>query len=93
MLHYLGSGRAEGRSICPVAEPVAAALIAASDLFDAGWYCETQAPGVTLDQAARHYLQEGAANGLSPGPLFDGPWYLATTPTSPLRVRTRLCIT
>lgn len=77
LLHYLGSGRAEGRSICPVAEPVAAALIAASDLFDAGWYCETQAPGVTLDQAARHYLQEGAANGLSPGPLFDGPWYLA----------------
>ncbi|KNY19428.1 rhamnan synthesis F family protein [Methylobacterium sp. ARG-1] len=28
------------------------------------------------DQAARHYLQDGAARGLSPGPLFDGPWYL-----------------
>ncbi|WP_331326175.1 rhamnan synthesis F family protein [Methylobacterium fujisawaense] len=77
LLHYLDSGRAEGRLIRPVAEPVAAALVAASDLFDAGWYCETQALGVTLDQAARHYLQEGAANDLSPGPLFDGPWYLA----------------
>ncbi|KST59837.1 hypothetical protein AO398_16300 [Methylobacterium sp. GXS13] len=78
LLHYLDSGRAEGRPTCPVVDPEAVARIAASDLFDAEWYCSTQAPDVAPDQAARHYLQEGAAWGLSPGPLFDGPWYLKT---------------
>ncbi|WP_342110973.1 rhamnan synthesis F family protein [Methylobacterium sp. SI9] len=77
LLHYLDSGCAERRRTLPVADPEVVARIAASDLFDAAWYRETQAPDVPLDQAARHYLQEGAARGLSPGPLFDGPWYLA----------------
>lgn len=77
LLHYLDSGRAEGRPICSVAAPELVARISASDLFDADWYRTTQAPDVAPDQAARHYLQEGAARGLSPGPLFDGPWYLA----------------
>ncbi|WP_331303352.1 rhamnan synthesis F family protein [Methylobacterium oryzae] len=76
LLHYLDSGRAEGRPICSVADPELVARIAASDLFDAEWYRATQAPDVALDRAARHYLQEGAARGLSPGPVFDGPWYL-----------------
>gem|GEM_PF-644418 len=76
LLHYLDSGRAEGRPTCPVAAPELVARIAASELFDAVWYRATQAPFVALDRAARHYLQEGAARGLSPGPLFDGPWYL-----------------
>lgn len=76
LLHYLDSGRAEGRLICPVAAPELVAWIAASDLFDAEWYRATQAPEVALDQAARHYLQEGASRGLSPSRLFDGPWYL-----------------
>lgn len=78
LLHYLDSGRAEGRSTRPCVDPDAVARIARSDLFDAAWYRATQAPGVALEQAARHYLQEGAANGLSPSPHFDGPWYLAT---------------
>ena len=77
LLHYLDSGRAEGRQICPYVDPKAVAQVAASDLFDAEWYRATQAPSVTLAQAARHYLQQGAARGRSPSPLFDGPWYLA----------------
>lgn len=76
LLHYLYSGRSEARPICPVVEPELVARIAASDLFDAEWYRATQAPEVALDQAARHYLQEGGARGLSPSRLFDGPWYL-----------------
>ncbi|MGT2481419.1 hypothetical protein ACU4GR_27275 [Methylobacterium oryzae CBMB20] len=77
LLHYLDNGYSEGRPTCPVADPELEARIGASELFDAEWYQATQAPKVALDQAARHYLQEGAALGLSPGPLFDGPWYLA----------------
>ncbi|WP_267360213.1 rhamnan synthesis F family protein [Methylobacterium sp. GC_Met_3] len=77
LLHYLDSGSSEGRVIRPVADPDEVARIAQSELFDANWYRETQAPGVTPDRAARHYLQEGAANGLSPSPHFDGSWYLA----------------
>ncbi|MBP2493674.1 FMN phosphatase YigB (HAD superfamily) [Methylobacterium sp. PvP062] len=80
LLHYLNSGRAEGRLICSVADPELVARIAASDLFDAEWYRATQAPNVTLNWAARHYLQEGAALGLSPSPQFDGPWYLDNNP-------------
>lgn len=76
LLHYLGCGRAEGRPIARFADPVKVAQVAASDLFDAEWYRATQAPNVPLDQAARHYLQEGAARRLSPSRLFDGPWYL-----------------
>uniref|UniRef100_UPI001FCC3923 rhamnan synthesis F family protein n=1 Tax=Methylobacterium sp. B34 TaxID=95563 RepID=UPI001FCC3923 len=76
LLHYLNCGRAEGRPTCLVAVSEFVAQIADSDLFDAEWYRAIQAPDVTPAQAARHYLQEGAARGLSPGPLFDGPWYL-----------------
>lgn len=77
LLHYLECGRSEGRSACPVADPAAVARIAAYELFDAAWYRATQAPDVPPDRAALHYVQEGAARGLSPSPLFDGPWYLA----------------
>jgi FMN phosphatase YigB (HAD superfamily) len=74
--HYLDNGRFEARPICPVAAPALVARIATSELFDPEWYRATQAPELAPDQAARHYLQEGAERGLSPGPLFDGPWYL-----------------
>jgi FMN phosphatase YigB (HAD superfamily) len=80
LLHYLDSGRSEGRPIGPVVDPALVARIAASDLFDAEWYRATQAPNVTLNRAARHYLQQGVALGLSPSPLFDGPWYLDNNP-------------
>ena len=59
---------------------VTAQRVAESEFFDAEWYRATQAPDVPLDQAVRHYLRRGAALGLSPGPLFDGPWYLAKYP-------------
>ncbi|TXN44740.1 hypothetical protein FV233_13645 [Methylobacterium sp. WL7] len=80
LLHYLDSGRAEGRAICSVADSETVVRITASELFDAEWYRATQAPNVVLDQVAWHYLQEGATQGLSPGPLFDGPWYLQSNP-------------
>ena len=80
LLHYLDSGRAEGRSISPVADPEAVAQIAAFELFDAEWYRTNQSPGLAVDQAVQHYLREGAARGLSPGPHFDGPWYLENYP-------------
>lgn len=58
-------------------------LVAESALFDADWYCRQS--GVTNDaQAVRdpvaHYLAQGAAAGLAPGPGFDGAWYLARYP-------------
>ncbi|KQP58145.1 hypothetical protein ASF39_18240 [Methylobacterium sp. Leaf108] len=55
--------------------------LSGSDLFDPDWYRQTQAPDLPTERdSARHYLQDGAALGLSPGPLFDGPWYLERNP-------------
>ncbi|UIY43231.1 rhamnan synthesis F family protein [Methylobacterium radiotolerans] len=76
LLHYLNDGRSEGRPICPFADPAALALIEGSDLFDARWYRATHVPDLSPGFPARHYLREGAALGLNPGPLFDGAWYL-----------------
>nr|WP_298521736.1 glycosyltransferase [uncultured Halomonas sp.] len=58
-------------------------LLAQSGLFDANWYLAQ--PGVAESPAARrdparHYLMHGAAAGLSPGPTFDGVWYLEAYP-------------
>jgi len=77
LLHYLNDGRSEGRPICPFTDPAALAAIEGSELFDAGWYRTTYVPDLPPNQAARHYLREGAALGMNPGPLFDGGWYLA----------------
>ncbi|KQP58146.1 rhamnan synthesis F family protein [Methylobacterium sp. Leaf108] len=75
-MHYLQCGHEEGRATCPVADPAEVALVATSYLFDPDWYRQTQAPDLPTERdPARHYLQDGAALGLSPGPLFDGPWY------------------
>lgn len=76
LLHYIDNGRAEGRPICPYADPEALAQLGGSELFDAEWYQATHAPDSSPSLAARHYLREGAALGISPGPLFDGAWYL-----------------
>ncbi|MDE4915353.1 rhamnan synthesis F family protein [Methylobacterium sp. 092160098-2] len=76
LLHYLNDGRSEGRPICPLADHVALARIEGSDLFDAEWYRATHVPDLSPNQAARHYLREGAGHGMKPGPLFDGEWYL-----------------
>ena len=56
-----------------------AAAVVASGLFDANWYARTY-PDVAPDDAARHYVRTGAAEGRSPGPRFDGPWYVSQHP-------------
>lgn len=56
-----------------------AAAVVASGLFDADWYARTY-PDVSPDDAARHYVRTGAAEGRSPGPGFDGPWYVSQHP-------------
>jgi O-antigen biosynthesis protein len=56
-------------------------LIAASGLFDCGWYADRN-PGVPGDAhgAMLHYLRCGAREGLDPNPLFDSDWYLDRNP-------------
>lgn len=56
-----------------------AAAVVASGLFDADWYARTY-PDVAPPDAARHYVRTGAAEGRSPGPSFDGPWYVSQHP-------------
>lgn len=80
LLHYLNDGRLEGRPIYPFTDPAALALIEGSDLFDADWYQNAYVPNLSPNQTVRHYLREGAALGLNPGPLFDGAWYLGNNP-------------
>ena len=58
-------------------------LIEQSSLFDVAWYLSQ--PMLADNQSARrapiqHYLKEGAAAGLAPGPDFDGVWYLRRYP-------------
>jgi hypothetical protein len=56
-------------------------LIARSWQFDADWYRasypEVASAGV---DPITHYLQEGAAKGCNPHPLFDTNWYLSRYP-------------
>ena len=52
-------------------------LIAASPLFDAGWYlAENPDVAVAKTDPVYHYLRYGAAEGRAPGPYFDGQAYL-----------------
>jgi glycosyltransferase involved in cell wall biosynthesis len=53
-------------------------LIGSSGFFDTNWY-QTRYPGVEGDPLD-HYLTRGWVDGWSPGPHFDGVWYLATYP-------------
>ena len=53
------------------------AFLVRSGLFDAAWYIKTY-PDVAKfkgGDAPAHYLLHGAAEGRSPGPLFDEKWY------------------
>ena len=52
-------------------------MIAASDLFDAGWYL-SQYPDVAAAgwDPALHYTLFGATERTNPGPQFDATWYL-----------------
>ena len=56
-------------------------VLRASPLFDPAWYRETHADlrGKPVD-AAKHYLEHGAAEGRNPSPLFDTKWYLQQNP-------------
>ncbi len=56
-------------------------LIAASGLFDRGWYL-AQNPDVAGAgvKPLRHYLRHGAVEGRDPSPHFDSDWYLQTNP-------------
>ncbi|MCJ2131288.1 rhamnan synthesis F family protein [Methylobacterium sp. E-045] len=55
--------------------------VRSSAIFDHDWYRRTQAPDLSADaDPIEHYLTEGAALGLNPGPLFDSAWYLKQNP-------------
>lgn len=64
------------RAAVPLSAAPVAAIIA-SDLFDADAYA--RASGIAGDRTrlAAHYLAEGAARGLDPGPLFSAAFYRA----------------
>lgn len=57
------------------------AIVAASDLFDAGWYTQAY-PDVAESRMppAEHYVRHGAAEGRDPGPDFDTLSYLRAHP-------------
>lgn len=58
-----------------------AALIAASDLFDAAWYAASQ--DALLESGADplwHYVLQGGKEGADPGPWFDAQAYRAGHP-------------
>src|SRR5262249_39882370 len=73
LLHYIRPGLSYSHLISPQNNKPAtdAALLAASALFDRGWYLKTYpdvaAAGV---DPAIHYLSSGAAEGRDPGPRF-----------------------
>jgi cyclopropane fatty-acyl-phospholipid synthase-like methyltransferase len=56
-------------------------LVAASGLFDRGWYL-AQNPDVAGAgvKPLRHYLRHGAVEGRDPSSHFDSDWYLRTNP-------------
>ncbi len=57
------------------------ALLAASELFDAGWYLRTYADiAVSGIDPAAHFIAHGWQEGRRPNFYFDPPWYLAGNP-------------
>ncbi|WP_373355258.1 glycosyltransferase [Pseudoroseicyclus sp. CXY001] len=72
------AGGGAPRGISPaIMSPDDAALIAASDLFDAKWYAARYPDIARLGLTPlEHYLQIGGRVGRDPGPNFDGAHYL-----------------
>lgn len=55
-------------------------LVRSSEYFDAEWYARTYPDVGSPRQALAHFLREGGANGLDPGPKFSTSAYLAANP-------------
>ncbi len=80
LVHYLRAGRGEGRRSRSATLGAQVAALAASGLFDPPWYVRQLAAPLAVVEPIQHYLEHGAAAGLSPGPGFDGPAYLERYP-------------
>ena len=85
LLLWTRSGQLRVRLRAWLALRLAARRIAGSGIFDAAWYRRVYPDLVREPNPALHYLRRGAAEGRSPGPDFDGPWYLAQQPDALLR--------
>jgi len=75
-----GSGAAQPGKKTPgqkkTTGPQGLELLRDSVLFDAEWYgLVTNRPDMGRDGAVRHYLTKGAANGVTPHPLFDAAYF------------------
>ena len=55
-------------------------IIRNSGLFDEDWYLRTYPTAVNADDALKHFLRVGAAEGHDPGPHFSTKAYLADYP-------------
>ena len=104
ILHYLALGRSRGckpnRAILPNVTPRDPTMFTLQDLhneikvvedagvFDAEWYAVRY--GVPAAEALKHFLVEGAYEGLDPNPFFSSKTYfnnnqdIATAGTNPL---------
>lgn len=82
LVHYLQFGASEGRLPVPQEELIYdedQLLIKNSGLFDAIWYGKNNPDLLNVDLLT-HYTRYGGVEGRSPGPNFDGSWYLRQYP-------------
>ena len=71
----------EDGSAAKTAVERAIGLIAASGLFNAGWYAsQIEDPADDADALLRHYVTAGGSTGSSPHPLFDAAYYVHEHP-------------
>jgi hypothetical protein len=78
LVHYLRSGRDEGRSTDPLGDDVA--LVQESGLFDQEYYRHFH-PDVADEQSAiAHYLRQETAEGVDPSERFSSSGYLRLNP-------------
>jgi tetratricopeptide (TPR) repeat protein len=77
LLHFIMVGALQGRSC--LARRYERELLLGSGLFDAAWYQDNN-PEIGDEDPLDHYIDVGAADGCSPGPLFDARDYLRRNP-------------
>src|SRR5262249_5555283 len=83
LLQFVRAWCGEGLEILPQSNQPATdeELLAASELFDRGWYLKTYPDVAAADvDPAIHYLSNGAAEGRDPGPRFSTQTYLRNRP-------------